>query len=48
VAALEQRMKIEALPKSVGRAYFMLKLLRGYSTDHFSDTERQELFTDIA
>ena len=46
VASLNHRMKVQALPTSGRRAYRMLKLLFGYATDHFSDTERKDSTSD--
>jgi AbiV family abortive infection protein len=46
VASLNHRMKVRALSTSGRRAYRMLKLLLGYATDHFSDTERKEIFAN--
>lgn len=44
VATHKRRMALEALPKSGHRALLMLKLLLGYATRHFSDSECKELF----
>jgi AbiV family abortive infection protein len=44
VASIKRRMEVEALPKSMHRAFLMFKLLFSYSTRHLSDSECKELF----
>jgi AbiV family abortive infection protein len=46
VTTVNHRMKVfQILPTSADRAWRMDKLLFSYATDHFSDTERKEIFS---